>query len=695
MSYTTERERSICNAINFQIQRCVNCTTELRARWTENRQILESGTPMPEKEDWQSKISVNKYAVSIRSSVASIIRMIISSPNWYELEPQGNNPKAERMRPAFEKLMGHRMDKANFKEHLETALLTAFTSMSTLVVDWRNVLKQNPIFILKEAEKQAQKEARKFNAKVANPLVPALPAQEEMAESLSASLDSFVLEAQGETVTEPKVEEFVVVGELHLRDAIDTQTYWEPTVQYMNDSPWRADKWEIPLYSLYAQAEALGISKDKLEDLANKKGNIGGAFSLIQTFKDKYHNRNPVPGKTDIVELTYYAGPLVENNKVTKPFYYALIANNSVILKDGVYPFFEPDSANNPYVTACINRIPYKAVGAGIGENAIELQKTLDSNLNMAVDSLRLALCGVTVSDASKLVDQSQLDEGTYPGMNISVKDTADVRRVFNRVDIASPLTNQVHPVNNEISSAFDQLTGVNELQTGGNNPYSRTSATESEAKLQSGANSTTMIAYSVEQSLFIPFLKKVLARELQFGIPNIMNDAEALSLLTPDEQQEILSLSTSEKLQVISQWYNYKINGLSAIANRNEKVSRDNEMLQIIGSNPIFQGITDIPALLKEVWANRGVKNPAQFLLTEGTPTEILAKETELLMSNHLVIPAETDDHKMHLEQQGPIAQSPWATDAMKQHVQYHMQMLQALEMAQAQQQPGGEPVQ
>ena len=82
--------------------------------------------------------------------------------------------------------------------------------------------------------------------------------------------------------------------------------------------------------------------------------------------------------------------------------------------------------------------------------------------------------------------------------------------------------------------------------------------------------------------------------------------------------------------------------------------------------------------------------------IVVDGTPFEMMQYETQVLLSGHMVMPSEQDDHEMHLQNQGALLQTPNATPELQQHVMMHQQFL--MQMQAAQQQQGGsgeEPVQ
>lgn len=678
-----ERENKVCTAIRQLVDDCDSETTTIKTRWRDNYDMFVNGTQSPEKEDWQVDVSLNKYQTSIRAAQGRLVNILVQNQDWYELAPRTNNPQAEVLAPAFQKVMDYYLESANFKRHAGSFFLSSLISSGSMYVGWKARLVQNPEFIVKKTEKARQDQQRRLAKNVANPQVESDDSLSgsELESSLLSALDDFVSEAQGDTVKEPKIAPFVQIGCLDLKDVNHEKQYWDPNVMYMEDSLWRAFKYDVKRYELNNLAKMGFIPRSAVKRVGPR---TDSAFTRRTNDKIRYNNTMAGPrSREDIVELTYYVGPLIIDNEIVNDKYYALIANDTTILLEGDYPFWEPPGHNTSIITAAVKQIPYRATGAGIGDSAVAIQKLYDSNWQLVCDQFRFGISGINVVNYSALVDKSQLAEGVYPGMTLQVRD--EPKKAFDRISLTNNLENQASPVQAKLEEAIDSLTGINEMMTGGNNQYSRTPAAETNARLQAGQQNVNIIALDLEQNFLIPFLQKAWARVLQFGLPEIASNPELSALLSEDELYEIQQLNAGSRLEILNQWYKFKIKGFSGTQDKNEQAQRNNEFLQVIGSNPLFSQLVDAPELLKKVLRDMGMKEPEKLLLTDTSPIMQIMAENRLLLSSHMVMPGQADDHQLHLQMQGPLAQSPYGTPELQQHVMMHQQAVQMMQQAAA----------
>lgn len=646
------------------------------------------GTQNVDKEEWQTNFSINKLNTSIRAAQGKLVNILVNTPDWYELTPRGDNPQAEQLAPAFQKMLDYYLDAADFKKHAGTFFLCALISQGSLHVGWKSRLVQNPEYVLSVTQKAREDEQRKLASKVANPQAPVDASLQgsDLEDALSQSLDEFTAEAQGSTLKPQVINPYIQIGSLDLMDINHEKFYWEPNVMYMEDSPWKAFRYEVNKYELL-QAAKLGYYKKTDVDRVGSQKDI---FPRLANERLRYKNTIYSPNsKTDLVTLTAYFGPLIIDDEVVKDKYYALIANDNVILKDGDYPFWEPPGHNTPIVTTSVRQIPYRATGAGIGDNAVALQRLYDSNWQLICDTFRYGISGINVVNYANLVDKSQLDEGLYPGMTLQVRGKPEDS--FSRIELTNNIENQAHPVQTMLEGAIDNLTGINELMTGGGNPYSRTSAKETDARLEAGSDNVNIIALDLEQNFITPALEACFARVLQFGITELGTNPELQALLTQEEQYEIQQLGADDRMQILNQWYTFKIEGFSGNQDKDAQAQRDNELLQIINSGGPLSTLINLPNFLRTYFKNRGIKDPEKLLLITNSPLQIVTSENQALMTGHMVQPNPNDDHEFHLKQQAPLAQGAQANPAIQQHVQIHAMYLQQQQQAQQQGQQAG----
>lgn len=684
---TPDREKEITSAIANIKKNSGSKTSLIRERWRRNYDIFTNGTYNPDKMEWQSRFSINKLETSVRNSHGNLVNILVNNPDWYELCPRSYNPKAEALAPTFSKILDYYLESAKFKKHASTFFLMSLISMGDMYVGWRAKMIQNPKYIIKATEKQRLAEEKRIAKKVANPMVENIElSPENIQKKLLDAFEDFAEEATGverevESEDEDKKEErYIRVGALDIFNINPELTYWEHLCQYMEDSPWRCFELEVNKYVIDQWVKMGWLSKSRADRIASTSPFDSQRQTDWGIVNLRYKNTTGAQVvNNDTVKLTFYFGPLIIDDKIAEEQAFYLIANDSVILRDDEYPFWEPPGHNTPVVSAAVRQVPFRPTGAGLGDTAVRLQEQYDSNWMLICDSFRAGVVGLNVVQWSKVENKSQLREGIYPGATIHVREDPD--KVFRHVNLTSNIENQVSPTQTALERAIDSITGVNELMIGGVNPYSRTSAAETRARLDAGTRNVNTIALDLEQQFLIPVLEKSFARVLQFGLAEIESNPELGNLLSDEEKRQLSEIQAGDALNILNQWYSFKINGFSAAQDKNEQSMRNNEFLAIYQQPGPLQSIINGPELLKKILKDSGMKDYDKLVVTEATPYSEVMAENTLLMANKMVMPGEADDDNYHLSIQGPLASQPWATPAMRQHAQFHQQRLMMMQ--------------
>lgn len=684
-----EHEADVTRSIRDLVDKCDTQTALIKRRWRENYDMFVYGSKNEDKEEWQTNFSVNKLQTSIRTAQGRLVSTLVNTPDWFSLESRSpGNPQAERLARTFQKMMDYYLETAKFKRHAGTFFMCSLISQGGLYVGWKQRLVQNPEYILQTTDKQRQKEQKRLSKNVTNPQV-STSTPGDYNEMLLKSLDEFQADAQGVSLTKTDAPQYVQIGSLDFIDINHEKLYWDPNVMYMEDSMWKAFKYTVNRYELDYAAK-LGYFEQSKVDEVGDRNDLNAKIGL-----DRLRYQNTIDNarsRQDLVELTVYTGPLIIDGEIKKDRYFCVIANDNFILKEGDYPFWEPPGHHTPILAAAVRQIPYRASGAGIGDQATSLQRIYDSNWQLVCDTFRFGIAGINVVNYQNLVDKSQLMEGVYPGMTLEVRGKPE--ESFSHIQLTNNIENQSHPVQQMLEKAIDDLTGINELMVGGSNPYSRTSAAETNAKLDAGNQNVNTVALDLEQNFLVPVLQKILARVLQFGMTELNTNPELASLFDDEEKYELAQVSSMERLQILNQWYKFAITGFSSQVDKNSAAQRDNELLQIINSGGPLGQLINLPEFMKQYFRNRDIKDPERLLLVNNSPLQQTTSEHQSLLSSHMVMPSQNDDHQFHLEQHMPLAQTPYATPELKQHTMMHQQMLQQQQAQQGQPAPG-QPIQ
>lgn len=680
----------IVKSINAMVDRSDSLCSEIKAKWVENYDMFTNGTVDKDKDEWQVKLTTGKIERAVRTAQGRLVSKIVQGNEYYALNPKTPNiPEAAEANAIIKKILDYYLTASKFKRHASNFFTSALVSTGALYVGYKSRLIRNPKHVIEQTEKDRLEIERKIAGNLTNPSTyDDSPGEDKLRESVLKAVDELQGEMDGtgaaDSYEEPK---YIRVGALDFIDINHEKIYWEPSIQYMEDSPWIAFDLEVNRYELEHQAQLGFLSKAKVKSIPDASSTKDNS----DMSRLRYKRLSPANSSTsrDLVKLRYFFGDLVVDGKVKYENYHCIVANDSVLLKEGDHPFWEPPGHKTPVVISSVRQIPYRPTGAGITDNAVPLQKLLDSNYELQCDKMRYAMTGFHIINQNNLVDSTQLDNGIHPGMIVKFRSGAP-KDNFQTVSLSDNIESQVQPVNTMISETIDGILGINEVYAGGGNPFSRTSAAETQSRIDAGQVAVNTIALDLETNFMIPALEKCLARVLQFGLLEVDRNPELRNLLTEEEKVVLEQLQgVSERFDILNQWYNFEVKGFSDQSNRNEAAMRDNEFLNIINSNGIAAQFVDVPQFMKRYFHNRGMDKPNELLLLKETPAQKAIAEHAVLLAGSLVIPGENDDDQLHLNLHSSLLQSPYSTPALQQHAQMHQQRLMIKQQMMAAQQP------
>lgn len=680
-----KRDAKIVDAVLRMMKDCDSQAPSIKAKWRENFDMFVNGSNFQNKKDWQSRFTTMKLSASIRQAQAMLVNTLIQNPRWWILDPRNpEDPRSVRLGKILKKVVAHYMEEAKFTRHAGTFFLNALVSMGSLYIGWRLKTIQNPEYILEMTKEAEKKEKARLARHVANPqATDDLLDPENIESSLAEALSDFEAEATGDAApSQPKPKKYIEIGALDFQDPLHELVWWDNSVAYMEDATWKAFEYDVPLYVLRHMGKLGFFPKSKVKKIGPKKLDPEEARR-----KREYANLTSQLADNEVASLLIYQGPLVIDGEIEEDDFFCVIANRAVVLKSGPNPYWEPHGHGSAMINASVRQIPHRATGAGIGDNANIIQKTYDSNLQLVCDQFRFALPGLNIINWTSVVDQSALQEGLEPGKLIEVRD--DPSKVFRHENLTANLENQVQPINEILRQSIDEATGLSDLLLGGGNLRSRTTAAETNARLNSGQRTVSIIALDLEQNFLLPALQKIFARVLQFGIPEIPNNPRLRAILTEDEQAELMSLDAGDRMDILNNYYQFKIQGFSGIQASDEKLARVNEILGIINSAPTgpVAAQVDVTSVVK-LWTRLTGLGDDEMLLKKDNPLEVINAENTALLAGHDVSVNQDDDDQMHMQYHQAAMGTAQPTQQLMIHLQMHQQQMMQKQMLQQQQQ-------
>lgn len=664
-------------AVQSLITTSQNKTLDVRAKWLENFEMFCHGTRALEKRDWQADFSVNEFGTAIRRSAGNIRSNFLRRPNWFLMKSL--NPEVDKYKPALEKAMRFHLERAGFRRVANTALLCSAINMSCTRVGWRLEKVKNPRLVIKETRKTIDSFNKAVAGDVDNPQVSSSaldllttdPAR--LTEIMEAGFEDFqnIALKQESKVVKEKIPNFIQRGVLDLTPINVENLYWDSEVNYMDQCTWQAVEDYVPLWKL-KEMEKLGIYSN-VSKISMNSAAPDLARKII--FDQVYKGHNPAfvgPGK-GLVKVTEYFGHLIVNDEIKEHFWHLVYANDSVILKSQMNPFWG-DGYQLPFVTGSVHEVPFRPTGQGIGDNAVKLQKALDSNYHLITDQMRLGLVGLNVINKGKMTDTSQLMDGIGPGEFLTVTDDPD--KVFKHYNLTSNVENQAFPINEILRQGIQKVTGMSDAMIGAPAARSRTSATEVNQQVSGGELNLFNIAEDLEINILLPMLDKTFARVLQYGLQDL-NDPSFKSIFTQNELAELTALDEESRYNTLANYFQFEINGFTNDSTRMEEIKRLTDLLTIYNKPGPLASVIRGEKVVRELVNRFEFRDPEEYVNSDNELSRIDA-ENRLLMLNQQVEVMPNDNHKQHMEMQQNLATM---TQAQLNHLQQHQMYLAQIE--------------
>ena len=651
-----------------------------RRRFRTNFKQFSQGTTWEDKEDWMSQVSLGKYETRIRAAVGRVRNRLIYSPTWYDLEPTNpQNQRALELKEPLKKLHLYYLRRGEFHKRVGTILLSAFIGLGSCFVGWTRKLVQNPKALSRANDEQFEKEQRELAKKVANPLNTSVNGIDFEA-SIQSAFDKLSADTSSNTLPSKKKEDkFLQIGTLDIRPINPENRWWDHNVSYLHSSKQGCHVEYEHLHTLRHWADVGFIDSKVLDDLSDAHTDFRNREQGLF-----FDNQQPL-SDSKLVELTYYFGPLILDGKIKEEAWGCIIANKSTIIKEWKqYPYWEPIGHNHhPYVDTWVKEIPFRATGAGVGDNAVAVDRAIDSDINLARDQMRFNLVGFSVINYNTLLEPDAVEAGIEPGRPVFTR--GDVNKVYKHINLTNNIEQTFSPVSNLLHSAIDEQMGITSTDIGGPTKHSRTSATVAQLQAEGSESNVNDIAIDIEQSFLIPFLEKTFARVLQFGLAELNSNPELKELLTEQEFKLLNSIGSEERLSVVNHFYSFKLEGFRKEADRADRRSRLSEGLSILqAGGPMAAVINPVP--LAKAWLKElELDDFMQEAVVPETETERIIVENQLLQAGTQIKPGEQDNDEAHIEGHSQVVNP---TPQMQQHVQFHQQRLMAKQQAEQQSQ-------
>lgn len=611
-----------------------------RRVWKAIYDQVYNGTPTTELEDWQASFSLPTLNTAVTDAKTDLADALINKPDWYDLDER--NPtdlEAKALKAPLKKLVDYYLASSNAKQICTSALGAALIAIGDVAVHWHNKRQLNPNWVSWYSRKKNTSPTDLVNQYAS--MTP---------EDIANQLEGVGMDIEGFMSGQKMDKEpakYIEVGSLRFDVPHFTKVYWDPKATSINASRWRAYDFTLYDYEVTEYVKQGTFSKKALELLKRRT-------------TDQCYN------------FTCYYGPQFKIDGDTKTVVndgYYCVWSGDVVVISGDYPYIEVEDQYHPMATAIAKSVPFSNAGQSPAEYATEMARWHDHNWRIICDQLRFGILGFNAVNTQLIQNREILDNGLEPGSIIQVQ--GDPREAFTHIALTDNRENQYHPVNETLRNYIIQSIGTTGL--GGAGLKSRATSAEVRAVQDSASKAIGSMAQELQESFILPFLQKVFARVIQFGLKDLATNPGAQAVLTEEELQMLLQLSEDVHIKILQTFYRFKLRNYTSKDEDAQKLDNIASLLNAASSNPYFQQSINYKKLLSLLTDLLGLTEEA-LLNTEPSELDVIMSENLLLEQGKPVMPGQTDNHELHLEQQTP---GPNATPAAIQHYQMHQQIM------------------
>ena len=521
-----ERKAYIAHFVTTMWERSEAETTQDRARWSLAFDLFQGKQDWGderETQEWMSRPFLHEFSRIVRRAADSLSGLVFEKEDFFQLLPVDlENPGNVELARIFEKIIRHDVDEIQIEVIAADFFIAAGTAGLGVLKIWAGkelIYDAEPIIV--EIDKQEQRRESKLRGAVSN-VYSAPQTPEELDEQAKAEFESFFLDPQesparlAQKLNSKKIQRWKLKARV-----VDPRNYaFEPDVERIEETPFHVERIFTRFYQLEPEFESGFLDKSERKNVMKNgqlsTGNMRSSTSgykeqKIQT-RDQYDNKNEF---TPTIELFEYFGPLLgKNGEVLEENKHFIVANGKVLLKDDEIGTWTKKS---PYITTVLSKSPFKPVGQGIADNAIDQQLLINDLFATFIDMFRLAVYSPTVVDDTALRDPDEVEQGFYPGQVIKTfgKKADDV---FSHVPFNSQPGQLIFQVLQQLRVSGESGAGV-DVSSANPSSRARISAREIDANMVRGDESVLALGRVLDASFVKPLIQKLVELRMQFGM--------------------------------------------------------------------------------------------------------------------------------------------------------------------------------
>jgi hypothetical protein len=620
--------------------------SSIRLLWQDIYRQTFDGTPPPEEEG-SSDFSLPNLLHSVTTAHNTLLSALITGDDWFDLDSADPSDKrATILIKPLKKLINYYLNEGQFRHAFSHVITMSVLCYGELVVDFTRRRTLNPEYYSWKVKREISQDQSATLQSYQNATPESISdGMQSLNQNTSASIE-------GITLTTPP-DKFLDIGCLRFRLPHFCHSWWSRFSTTIKDSPWRAYQLTYADFELHEAGELGIFNKSAVSRLLNQSS--GNSYDIIHYFGPKFKK---LPSGSIIAE---------------DPHYYLVYCGN-IILIEGEYPYIEISENKNPLISAIARTQPFKPHGATPGSYASNLAKWLDNNHRSSNDAVRASQQNVKLVDKNRILNQDQLQN--LQNNTILEVSSGGLDNVMKIQSLTSGNENSTFPINEILNRGIINAMGTDGA-TQGSNLRSRTTSTEISYLQSSGRNATSSMAEELQSNCLLPLLQKVFCRVIQLGLPELTLNPELKPLFTEEEYEMLISIPQKEHYNILNLYYSLKLRAYRAKEEDSAKLEAIQSLIQVSSSNAEASSIINYRNLIEQ-YAKLLDITDLNLLNEAMSQYDIINFENALLNQGKMILPAETDDHELHLE--GHVA-GPNSPEAVTQHNQYHMQFLQALQ--------------
>lgn len=675
------RERHVVNMVVDAVRTSENETLPARNRWKESSGLFDGKMDWGDdnvSEEWQSRIFLHEFSTIIRESAQAVMSQVGQSPEF--IKSIGSDEVNREFAQILRKLINNDLKDLKFfgtlYEHLLVGSIFGI-GIYKLAVSYKTCFR--PELITEKIAKGEAARMKRATSKVAEKTEFQFPESlDDINSKLTEAMNEIMGVSQG-SYSRPKVMPKKYLELIYKLDSINPfNFFFHADCNDPNDSPWKADRKWLSFGELVPDFESGTFDPEKREDM--KKATAAAPYGTSGTTTNyewlKTHQRNQLTKMSSYFptcELIEYFGPLyAKDGDILEENCHFVIGNGRHLLYDYTNEYWDQ---SDPYIVTKFSPKPFDPVGAGIADNASEMQKLINELFSVFVDMVRFDTYSPTVANMDRLMDPSQVENGIRPGEVLKGYGEGKAEDIFSTLPSKTSVAPTLFQTIEMLKLAGQKGASIN-TQT--SNPASRARITSAEivSNDQRRNTSVTNLSMFIDQNCIEPLVQRLKALNLQFSFSGPgLESMKSKSVLEPAEFQMISEMSQVERFQHAIKSYKLEIKGFRSAVDRAELQTRAAEWMQQINQMPPeAQAKVDWPKVISDVTELYGFSG--EDWIRQRDENDVAHEENELLKDNKFItIGEDTDEIHLPVHFEGLMKFGP--VPSLANHAMAHIQRI------------------